>query len=239
MEDVTIIGGGPAGLFASFYSGLRGMSVRIIDVQDKLGGKMQIYPEKIIWDIGGVAPKPCYQIIEDMIEQGLHFNPKVNLNERVTDIRKVSERHFEIETSEGHIYESKAVIFAIGGGIINPKPLDIKGAERYQLTNLHYVVQSFSKFRDKDVLISGGGNTALDWARDIAKIAKSVTVIYRKSETSGYEAMNGILKELGVQLLPNTKIKQLIGNDNDTRIHQVKLENVEAVKSKLKLLMKS
>ena len=145
-----------------------------------------------------------------MIEQGLHFNPKVNLNERVTDIRKVSERHFEIETSEGHIYESKAVIFAIGGGIINPKPLDIKGAERYQLTNLHYVVQSFSKFRDKDVLISGGGNTALDWARDIAKIAKSVTVIYRKSETSGYEAMNGILKELGVQLLPNTKIKQLI-----------------------------
>lgn len=173
MEDVTIIGGGPAGLFASFYSGLRGMSVRIIDVQDKLGGKMQIYPEKIIWDIGGVAPKPCYQIIEDMIEQGLHFNPKVNLNERVTDIRKVSERHFEIETSEGHIYESKAVIFAIGGGIINPKPLDIKGAERYQLTNLHYVVQSFSKFRDKDVLISGGGNTALDWARDIAKLPKA------------------------------------------------------------------
>ena len=123
MKDVTIIGGGPAGLFASFYSGLRGMSVRIIDVQDKLGGKMQIYPEKIIWDIGGVAPKPCYQIIEDMIKQGLHFNPKVNLNERVTDIRKVSERHFEIETSEGHIYESKAVIFAIGGGIINPKPV--------------------------------------------------------------------------------------------------------------------
>ena len=112
-----------------------------------------------------MAPKPCYQIIEDMIQQGLHFQPKVNLNERVTDIRKVSERHFEIETEEGHIYESKAVIFAIGGGIINPKPLDIKGAARYQLTNLHYVVQSFSKFRGKNVLISGGGNTALDWAR--------------------------------------------------------------------------
>lgn len=227
MEDVTIIGGGPAGLFASFYSGLRGMSVRIIDVQDKLGGKMQIYPEKIIWDIGGVAPKPCYQIIEDMIQQGLHFQPKVNLNERVTDIRKVSERHFEIETEEGHIYESKAVIFAIGGGIINPKPLDIKGAERYQLTNLHYVVQSFSKFRGKNVLISGGGNTALDWARDIAKIANRVTVVYRKAETSGYEAMNRILENLGVQLLPNTKIKQLIGDDNETRIRQVQLENVE------------
>lgn len=151
MEDVTIIGGGPAGLFASFYSGLRGMSVRIIDVQDKLGGKMQIYPEKIIWDIGGVAPKPCYQIIEDMIEQGLHFNPKVNLNERVTDIRKVSERHFEIETSEGHIYESKAVIFAIGGGIINQNRLILKVQN---VINLQIFTMSFSHFQNLEIKMS-------------------------------------------------------------------------------------
>lgn len=77
------------------------------------------------------------------------------------------------------------------------------------------------------MLISGGGNTALDWARDIAKIANRVTVVYRKAETSGYEAMNRILENLGVQLLPNTKIKQLIGDDNETRIRQVQLENVE------------
>ncbi|VED31066.1 pyridine nucleotide-disulfide oxidoreductase [Staphylococcus warneri] len=227
MEDVTIIGGGPAGLFASFYSGLRGMSVRIIDVQDKLGGKMQVYPEKIIWDIGGVAPKPCYQVIEDMIQQGLHFNPKVNLNERVIDIRKKEERHFEVETEKGHIFHSKSVIFAIGGGIINPKPLNIKGAERYQLTNLHYVVQSFARFKGKDVLISGGGNTALDWARDIAQIANSVTVIFRKPEVSGYEAMTKVLEDLNVRLIPHTQISELIGNEKDKYIHQVKLENVE------------
>ena len=111
--------------------------------------KCKIYPEKIIWDIGGVAPKPCNEIIKDMINQGLHFNPKVNLNERVTDIRKIAERHFEVETDSGQIYESKAVIFAVGGGIINPKPLQIKDAERYRLTNLHYVVQSFSKFKER------------------------------------------------------------------------------------------
>lgn len=227
MEDVTIIGGGPAGLFASFYSGLRGMSVRIIDVQDKLGGKMQVYPEKIIWDIGGVAPKPCYQVIEDTIQQGLHFNPKVNLNERVIDIRKKDERHFEVETEKGHIFHSKSVIFAIGGGIINPKPLNIKGAERYQLTNLHYVVQSFARFKGKDVLISGGGNTALDWARDIAQIANSVTVIFRKPEVSGYEAMTKVLEDLNVRLIPHTQISELIGNEEDKYIHQVKLENVE------------
>lgn len=213
MQDVTIIGGGPAGLFASFYAGLRGMSVRIIDVQDKLGGKMQIYPEKIIWDIGGVAPKPCNEIIKDMINQGLHFNPKVNLNERVTDIRKIEERHFEVETDSGKIYDSKAVIFAVGGGIINPKPLQIKDAERYRLTNLHYVVQSFSKFKGKDILISGGGNTALDWARDLANIANSITLVYRKSDIKGYEAMISVLKALNVNLLPKTQIKELIGDN--------------------------
>ncbi|MBO1221153.1 NAD(P)/FAD-dependent oxidoreductase [Staphylococcus nepalensis] len=227
MDDVIIIGGGPAGLFASFYSGLRGMKVRIIDIQDKLGGKMHVYPEKIIWDIGGLAPKPCYEIIQDTVNQGLHFEPKVNLEERVIDIRKIAERHFEIETDKGHIYESKSVIIAIGGGIINPKQLDIKGAERYKLTNLHYVVQSLKHFKDKDVLISGAGNSALDWASDLSGYAKSVTLIYRKSDIKGYEAMRDLLDQLAVEKMPNTHIYQLIGDATQSRIQQVILENME------------
>ncbi|WP_436854576.1 NAD(P)/FAD-dependent oxidoreductase [Staphylococcus caeli] len=227
MDDVIIIGGGPAGLFASFYSGLRGMNVRIIDVQDKLGGKMHVYPEKIIWDIGGLAPKPCYEVIEDTVKQGLHFNPEVNLNERVVDIRKIAEQHFEVETDQGHVFESKAVIIAIGGGIINPKQLDIKDAERYKLTNLHYVVQSLKKFKGKDVLISGCGNSALDWANDLSGYAKSVTLIYRKADIKGYEAMRNLLEQLEVEKLPNTHIHQLIGDDSQTNIAQVVLENIE------------
>src|SRR5699024_2271581 len=151
--------------------------------------------------IGGLAPKPCYEIIQDTVNQGLHFEPKVNLEERVIDIRKIAERHFEIETDKGHIYESKSVIIAIGGGIINPKQLDIKGAERYKLTNLHYVVQSLKHFKDKDVLISGAGNSALDWASDLSGYAKSVTLIYRKSD--------------------------IIGDATQSRIQQVILENME------------
>lgn len=227
MKDVTIIGGGPAGLFASFYSGLRGMDVRIIDVQEKLGGKMHIYPEKIIWDIGGLAPKPCYEIIKDMVSQGTHFNPEVALGEKVIDIRKLNERHFELETNLGHVYESKSVIIAIGGGIINPKELNVQGAERYKLTNLHYVVQSLKQFKNKDVLISGSGNSALDWARDLSGYAKSVTLIYRKADISGYEAMNQLLEELQVRKLPNTQIKQLIGDPAGDCIEQVILENTD------------
>ncbi|EHJ07226.1 NAD(P)/FAD-dependent oxidoreductase [Staphylococcus simiae] len=227
MKDVTIIGGGPAGLYASFYAGLRDMSVRIIDVQSELGGKMQLYPEKIIWDIGGVAPKPCFDIVKDTINQGLYFKPEVNLGERVIDIRKIQEQHFEVETDKGHIYASKAVIVAIGGGIINPKTLEIKGAERYQLTNLHYVVQNYSKFKGKDVLISGGGNTALDWARDIALIANSVTVIYRKEDITAHEVMKTLVADLNVTLLPKTTIKYLIGNDQQTHINEVVLAHVD------------
>lgn len=228
MKDVTIIGGGPSGLYASFYAGLRDMSVRLIDVQSELGGKMRIYPEKIIWDIGGIAPKPCHEILKDTIKQGLYFKPEVHLNERVVDIRKKSERHFEVETEAGEIYTSKAVIIAIGAGIINPKQLDVKGVERYQLTNLHYVVQSYRRFKDKDVLISGGGNTALDWAHDIAKIAKSVTVVYRKEDVSGHEAMKTLVTDLNVKLCPKTRIKYLVGNDDETHISEVVLEHVES-----------
>ena len=227
MKDVTIIGGGPAGLFASFYAGLRGMDVRIVDVQSELGGKMQIYPEKIIWDIGGVAPKPCYEIIQDTVKQGLYFNPEVQLNQRVVDIQKLDERHFEVATEDGTHYSSKAVIVAIGNGIINPKPLEIKDAERYHLTNLHYVVQSLRKFKDKDILISGAGNSALDWANDLSGYAKSVTLIYRKSEIKGYEAVRDKLDDLNVRKVPNTHITELIGDQSQTRIDQVVLENLE------------
>ncbi|MCG7338162.1 NAD(P)/FAD-dependent oxidoreductase [Staphylococcus sp. ACRSN] len=227
MDDVIIIGGGPAGLFASFYSGLRGMNVRIIDIQDKLGGKMHVYPEKIIWDIGGLAPKPCYEVIQDTIKQGLYFNPEVNLEARVVDIRKIAEQHFEVETDKGHIFESKSVIIAIGGGIINPKQLEIKDAERYKLTNLNYVVQSLKRFKDKNILISGAGNSALDWANDLSGYAKSVTLIYRKSDIRGYEAMKSVLEELEVRKMPNTHIHQLIGDETRTRIDKVVLEDIE------------
>ncbi|UXR69376.1 NAD(P)/FAD-dependent oxidoreductase [Staphylococcus sp. IVB6246] len=229
MKDLTIIGGGPSGLFASFYAGLRGMSVRLIDVQPRLGGKMQLYPEKIIWDIGGIAPKTSYEIIQDMIQQGLHFNPEVCLNTKVVDIKKLDEQHFEIITEDGTSFTSRSVILAIGGGIIKPQSLNIAGAERFELTNLHYVVQKYEHFKNKDILISGAGNAALDWARDLSNYAKSVTLVYRKKDISGHEAMDDILQSLDVKKMPNHKIIQLNNTDDDQNtIDEVVLENTES-----------
>nr|WP_279382309.1 NAD(P)/FAD-dependent oxidoreductase [Mammaliicoccus sciuri] len=227
ITDVTIIGGGPAGLFASFYSGLRGMSVRIIDFQNKLGGKMHVYPEKVIWDIGALAPKPCYEVIQDLVQQGLHFGPEVCLEEKVIDIKKVEEQHFIIYTEKGHEYHSKSVIIAVGGGIIKPLTLDIEGAERFELSNLNYVVQSIQKFKDKHILISGAGNSALDWACDLSEYAKSVTLCYRKEEISGHEHMKQLLDKLDITKKSSMVIKQLNSDPNKPVITEVVLEHVD------------
>lgn len=232
IKDLTIIGAGPAGLYASFYAGLRGLTVQIIDFQDKLGGKMNVYPEKIIWDVGGVSPKPTYELINDIIEQGLHFNPEVYLEEKVTDIIKTTDNVFEIVTDKNK-YQSKTVIIAVGGGIIKPLYLNIEGAERFETKNLNYVVQSIQKFHNKNVLISGAGNTALDWAHDLSKYAKSVTLSYRKEEVSGHEYLGEMLDKLNVNKKPNTLIKELKCSDDDSFISHVVLENIKTIEEEV------
>ncbi|KAA1039645.1 NAD(P)/FAD-dependent oxidoreductase [Macrococcus equipercicus] len=206
--DVTVIGGGPAGLYAAFYSGLRGMTVRIIEHHDKLGGKVNLYPEKFIWDIGGVAPKPAAMIVSEMISQGLTFNPEVNVNEKVVNIIKHSDQHFEVVTETTSFY-SKAVIIAVGSGIISPMKLAIEGCERYEVNNLHYVVPSLKRFENKRVLISGGGNAAVDWAYEIAALARSVHILCRQDDFKGHEEMVRKLDERGVFKVMSHSISSL------------------------------
>ncbi|TDM12806.1 NAD(P)/FAD-dependent oxidoreductase [Macrococcus lamae] len=211
--DVTVIGGGPAGLYSAFYAGLRGMKVRIIEYHDKLGGKVNLYPEKFIWDIGGIAPKPAAMIAPEMIMQGLTFNPEVNLNEKVVNIIKHGHQHFEVVTEKTSFY-SRAVIIAVGSGIISPMKLAIEGCERYEVNNLHYVVPSLKRFEHKRVLISGGGNAAVDWAYEIAPFAKSVHILCRKDDFKGHEEMVRKLDDRGVNKVMSHSISSLQATDD-------------------------
>ncbi|MBY0163658.1 NAD(P)/FAD-dependent oxidoreductase [Paenibacillus lautus] len=225
--DVTVIGGGPAGLYSAFYSGLRGMKTKIIEYQPMLGGKVHVYPEKMIWDVGGLTPIPGAKLIEQMVQQGLTFNPEVLLNEKVESIARNEEGLFELHTANSGVHLSKTVIVAVGGGILNPQKLEIEGAERFEVSNLNYTVKSLQHFKGKTVIVSGGGNSAVDWANELEPVAKKVYLAYRKGELSGHEAQVEQLMNSKATCHLNTSITKLIASDNHEVIERVELTNNE------------
>lgn len=224
IYDITIIGGGPSGLYSAFYAGLRDLKTKIIEYKSALGGKLHLYPEKIIWDIGGLPATPAQKVMENLIEQGLTFNPTVYLNTKVDFVTKKDDL-FVIETSTGEKHFSKTVVIAVGGGIINPIKLQVEGAEKYEASNLHYTIRSVQSFKNKSLLISGGGNSAIDWAKDLIGIAKQITVIYRGEKLTAHEAQIRYLEENGIPIITNTKIKSFVPNEEKAKIKEVILEN--------------
>ncbi|AST00768.1 MULTISPECIES: NAD(P)/FAD-dependent oxidoreductase [Geobacillus] len=225
LYDVTIIGGGPAGLYASFYSGLRQMKTKLIEYQPQLGGKLHVYPEKFIWDVGGHAPITGEQLMNQLIKQALLFDPTIVLNEKVTAILRQPDGTFLLQTASGEQHWSKTVIVAVGSGIIKPKKLDIEGAETFEVTNLHYTVKSLQRFKGKTVIISGGGNSAIDWANELVPIAKTVYVTYRNEEFKGHEAPVSQLLHSGAVCYFHTSITKLIADARHHAIEQVELTN--------------
>lgn len=227
ITDVTIVGGGPAGLYASFYSGMRDLSTRIIEYQPKLGGKVHVYPEKMIWDVGGLTPVTGATLIDQMAEQALTFDPEVILNKKVTKIEKNEDNLFVLTSHSGNQYLSKTVILAVGGGILNPIKIDIEGADRFEVTNLHYTVQSLEHFKNKNIIISGGGNSAIDWANELEPIAKQLHMVHRKNEFTGHEAHISQIMNSTANIHFNSTIEKLHANAQGDQIEAVEIRNHE------------
>ncbi|SFE54504.1 NAD(P)/FAD-dependent oxidoreductase [Alteribacillus iranensis] len=227
LFDVTIIGGGPAGLYSAFYSGLREMKTKIIEYQPQLGGKVHVYPEKMIWDVGGLTPTSGARLIEQLTEQALTFDPDVLVNEKVESITRNAQGIFILQTASGQKHYSKTVIAAVGSGILTPQKVDIEGAERFEVSNLHYTVKSLQHFKNKTVVISGGGNSAIDWANEIEPIAKKVYLIYRNDQLKGHEAQVTQLMNSTAKCFLRTSITTFIADDQRENIEEVELTNQE------------
>jgi len=227
LYDVTVIGGGPAGLYSAFYSGLRGMKTKLIEYQSQLGGKLHVYPEKMIWDVGGHSPITGEKLIEQLIKQGLTFNPTVVLNEKIESIKRDGDGIFILQTASGQLHFSKAVIVAVGSGILKPQKLKIEGAEKFEVTNLHYTVKSLKRFKDKTVIISGGGNSAIDWANELVPVAKKVYLTYRGEALKGHESQVAQLLNSSATCYFHTSITKLIASANHEIIERVELTNNE------------
>ena len=214
LYDVTIVGGGAAGMFSAFYSGMRDMKTKIIEHKEELGGRLLAYPEKMIWDIGGVAPILGKQLITQLTEQAKTFDPAIVLGQRVVHIEESPLGYFILTTVNGTQHYSKTIILAVGYGVLSYNKLQVENAEQYEKTNLHYTVQELERFRDKHVMISGGGDSAIDWANTLLPIAKKVHVVHRRETFTAMERNIRDLKTSTASLYTPYEISKLNGANN-------------------------
>ena len=181
--DVVIIGAGPIGLFAVFELGLLDMKCHLIDILDKIGGQCaELYPEKPIYDIPGIPFTSAHGLVDGLLQQIKPFNPQFHLNEMVETVERIGDPLFRVTTDQGKVFESKIVVIAAGGGSFQPKRPPIPGIEAYEGKSVHYAVRKMEAFRDKRVLIVGGGDSALDWTLNLAPLASHLTLLHRRSD---------------------------------------------------------
>ncbi|MGC6587056.1 NAD(P)/FAD-dependent oxidoreductase [Paenibacillus sp. Dod16] len=218
MTDLLIIGGGPAGMFAAFYGGMRQASVKLIESMPQLGGQLAaLYPEKYIYDVAGFPKVTAQELVNNLSAQMELFKTDIRLEEKVQAVEKLEERHFVVKTNLGE-HHAKAVIITAGVGAFQPRRLEIERAEAYEKTNLHYFVNDLSRFKGKKVLISGGGDSAVDWALMIEPIAEQVTLVHRRDKFRAHEHSVEQLMASKVNIITPTEITELHGEDTITKV---------------------
>jgi len=212
IYDLTIIGAGPTGLFAAFYAGLRQMKTKIIDALEEPGGQVAVlYPEKYIFDVPGYTRILAKDLVKCLVEQGLQYNPTVVLGERVTTLHK-NDGVFELGTDKGTKHLSRAVLVAAGVGAFSPNRLEAKGAGDYEGKGVFYFVKDKSIFKDKNLLIVGGGDSAVDWALNIKGIAKRITLVHRRDVFRAHEGSVIALKNSSVQVKLFYEVRSVAGD---------------------------
>lgn len=226
LYDITIIGGGPTGLFTAFYSGMREMKTKIIEFLPFLGGKVTyFYPEKIIKDVGGIPAASGQQFTEDLIKQAKTFDPTIVLEQQITNMEKRDDGTFILTSSNGEKHFTKTVVLATGFGILRSVKLDLPYAEEYEKTNLEYVISKLDSYRGKNVLISGGGNSAIDWANVLEPIAKKLVVVHRKPTFTGMESNVTKMMNSSAEVLTPYELSELKGTDG--KLSSVVVRHVE------------
>jgi thioredoxin reductase (NADPH) len=184
--DCLIIGGGPVGLFAVFELGLVDIKAHIIDILDKPGGQCsELYPEKPIYDIPALPVVTGQELTDRLLEQIKPFGAQFHWGERVDGLSRQSDGRFRVLTDVGRVFIAKVVVVAAGGGSFTPKRPPLDGIEAYEGTSVFYAVRRMEDFRDRDVLVVGGGDSALDWTLNLQPLAKSVTLLHRRDEFRG------------------------------------------------------
>jgi thioredoxin reductase (NADPH) len=180
--DAIIIGAGPVGLFAVFELGLVDIKAHVIDILDRAGGQCtELYPEKPIYDIPGLTVVTGQELTDKLMDQIKPFGAEFHFNQRVETLERL-DGGFRVTTDLGTTIEAKVLVIAAGGGSFTPKRPPLPGIEQYEGKSVFYSVRKMENFRGRDVLIVGGGDSALDWTLNLQPVAKSITLLHRRAE---------------------------------------------------------
>lgn len=181
--DVLIVGAGPVGLFAVFELGLLDLKCHLVDILDRPGGQCtELYPEKPIYDIPAYPTIGAQELVDRLMEQIAPFKPEFTFNRMVSGLERLEDGSFRVYTDENEVIEAKVVVIAAGGGSFQPKRPPIAGIEEYEGKSVFYSVRRMEEYRGHDLLIVGGGDSALDWTLNLQPIAKSLTLVHRRPE---------------------------------------------------------
>lgn len=215
--DILIIGAGPCGLFTVFEAGLLKLKCHLVDALPIAGGQLsEIYPKKPIYDIPGYPSVLAGDLIDNLMEQITPFKPGFTLGERAEKIEKTDEDQFILTTSRGTKIQAPVIAIAGGLGCFEPRKPPIEGIEKYENKGVEYMVKDPEVFRDKKLLIAGGGDSALDWTIELSKIAKEVTLIHRRTSFRGaldsVEKVMDLAKSNKVELITEAQAVGVSGN---------------------------
>ena len=236
--DILVIGAGPVGLFTVFEAGLLGLKCTLIDNLDKVGGQCsELYPEKPIYDIPGVPFQTAQEHVEALVEQIKPFDYDLHLSQRVESIESISVSDdittWLVRTNEGIECTTKNIFIAAGAGSFEPRrPPNIEDPDRFLGKGVSYAVKSVDLYKDKNLFIFGGGDSALDWTVELAKTAKSVSLIHRRDQFRGAQHTEAQMRELvksgEVNLLTPYQIEEINGDD---KVAGVTLKNFDTKES--------
>ena len=224
VYDITIIGGGPTGLFTAFYGGMRKASVKIIESLPQLGGQLStLYPEKYIYDVAGFPKVKAQDLVNNLKEQMTQFEPTVCLEQAVENVEKQADGVFKL-TTDKEVHYTKTIIITAGNGAFQPRRLDLEGASTYEGKNMHYFIDDLKYFTGKKVVICGGGDSAVDWALMLEPIAEKVTLVHRRDKFRAHEHSVEELHKSSVEIKTPFVPTEVIGDEE--KMKQLVLEEV-------------
>ncbi|MEO0799180.1 MAG: NAD(P)/FAD-dependent oxidoreductase [Pseudomonadota bacterium] len=181
--DCLIIGAGPVGLFAVFELGLLDIRAHVVDILDKPGGQCaELYPEKPIYDIPALPVVTGQELTDRLLEQVKPFDPTFHLGEQIDQLSRREDGRFDVVTDAGRAFVTKVIVIAAGGGSFTPKRPPLPGIEAFEGTSVFYAVRRMEMFEGRDILVVGGGDSALDWTINLQPIARSLTLLHRRDD---------------------------------------------------------